>query len=1328
MKSVSKSGLLGVMAVAVLLPVLKCVGQPVQDGLLRIGGFRCVDLKPLCNDMSYDLYEVGYFTSASFRMDVWKRHGVPYWYPRHTGNIRVAGARWKPTGRSPNVSSDSNGAVAHAGSQQPGNGAISFANDGLESTYWFAGENRPHGKLWIDFKSPCRVSEIRFLGWATPRHAPKDYSVGVILPNGTRKEIASVSDEKRMGQWISFPVPDLEAKGVFLDVRSTMEAQHGPVIYELEAAERGVKTESQPSEVLVPLHGITAEEISFLGNVGDGFETVPDVETPVGEYVIRYVDGREEVVPLVSGKNVAHYRYGHFVPEAEFAFGFRDPTAQYSDKPGTLYYHLDEMLPVNPRRQLMTFSHTPKFTSLGLESLMFKCTNPKASLVLAGLTLRESGSRMNALVYNGKTVRPYPNKTPKAKPSPPEKMQDKHRLLPLDGQWQFATDPGNVGIRRKWYAPDFKTGDWEKMPVPSQWYVQGVDYHGAAWYRRLFDVPRSFSGTVLELQFGGVDYDARVWINGEYVGRHVGAFSSFKLDATKAIKKGAQNLIVVRVDSPIDPGYSPQKTIIKGNSQDDIAMPYNEEGCSGGIFRSVTLAGRGNVGIENVWATSIIRSDLKHTDVRIHLELNPAQVSAGEVSVSCRLTEPKISGRRNAGRELILPLPAGEGRGEGERPRIFTEEKRLAVSSVTQVKFDFAIDEPRLWFPWEQGPQNLHALEIEVRRGRELLDRHVSRVGLRQVELNRDEKCVYVNHHRIFIKGMLNDDIHWMSMMDRTGYRQRIQLQKDANLNLIRMVGHQSSPDMYDLCDEMGMMIWQEMPLQWGYSTAEPIRDDILDIVSETVRQCRPHASVIGWSAWNEGGQPGFSERITQTISNLDSTRPISHASGYGDFDIHIYPNIIPAQLSRRTFFWTGLKLGFVSEVGAYGLSSLDEMREITGNNLFPFNSADYFWETWNSYRYNDGPVFWDAPAAGDWSAEKIRDYVLKKIGPSERWLCQFMKFMFENFRAQRFNPTTAAIHCRFDDPMPTAYLGVVNFNGRPRKAWSSVQQACQQVLPILFFDFHGAEDIRVINEYWNRSWRDCELRLRLTDRSGMMIAQLERRFDLPADSTVSVLKREEIGDIFRLPGFFAELTVLEKTGKVLSKNTYDLTADEIEAFVTSVYPVAPDKPINSVVVPASQIIPAANDSQSIAVTNAYSPRLLKIGESGSQKLQFKVDLLQDGAYLIRVACNSGANLKQCELLIDGKKANLENYPFTDMNLCATRHPYSSHNLAWYPGWSAKVSKGERKIEIRWPGKPPAVAMLIDAFSFQHCANPNNTGYRSDCRADQSTTDNKELK
>ena len=77
-----------------LAPTLSGHTQQMKDGLLPIGGFRCVDLKPLKNDVTFDLYQTGCFAASGFRQEIWKRHGVPYLYAPGTGNIRVAGPNW----------------------------------------------------------------------------------------------------------------------------------------------------------------------------------------------------------------------------------------------------------------------------------------------------------------------------------------------------------------------------------------------------------------------------------------------------------------------------------------------------------------------------------------------------------------------------------------------------------------------------------------------------------------------------------------------------------------------------------------------------------------------------------------------------------------------------------------------------------------------------------------------------------------------------------------------------------------------------------------------------------------------------------------------------------------------------------------------------------------------------------------------------------------------------------------------------------------------------------------------------------------------------------
>ena len=122
-------------------------------------------------------------------------------------------------------------------------------------------------------------------------------------------------------------------------------------------------------------------------------------------------------------------------------------------------------------------------------------------------------------------------------------------------------------------------------------------------------------------------------------------------------------------------------------------------------------------------------------------------------------------------------------------------------------------------------------------------------------------------------------------------------------------------------------------------------------------------------------------------------------------------------------------------------------------------------------------------------------------------------------------------------------------------------------MLPILFFDFEGAKDVRVVNDYWFHSWKGARLTYKLRARDGKVITDLTRTFDLPADSTVLVIASKDTGDVWHVRGgFFADLAVYDADGKVLSGNHYDFTDEEVQTFLTSVYPLAPVRPANAVV------------------------------------------------------------------------------------------------------------------------------------------------------------------
>lgn len=122
--------------------------------------------------------------------------------------------------------------------------------------------------------------------------------------------------------------------------------------------------------------------------------------------------------------------------------------------------------------------------------------------------------------------------------------------LPEEG-WKFITDPHNNGHHKKHFDPAFNDSAWKPIKI-GHWETQGwPNYDGIAWYRIYFKVPEIIDSNAVELLFEGVDESAWVWLNGIYLGKHdigpVGWNIPFKLDATKEIKWGSENVLVVRV-------------------------------------------------------------------------------------------------------------------------------------------------------------------------------------------------------------------------------------------------------------------------------------------------------------------------------------------------------------------------------------------------------------------------------------------------------------------------------------------------------------------------------------------------------------------------------------------------------------------------------------------------------------------------------------------------------------------------------------------------------------------------------------------------------------
>ena len=134
----------------------------------------------------------------------------------------------------------------------------------------------------------------------------------------------------------------------------------------------------------------------------------------------------------------------------------------------------------------------------------------------------------------------------------PNPMMARAEWQTLNGAWEFEFDDQNKGVAERWYAGDRKFSRTIQVPYAFQSKLSGIgdpSFHDVVWYRRGLRIPGSFAGKRALLNFGAVDYEATVWVNGQQAAWHRGGNVGFSCDITDFLKSG-ENVIVVRAFDP----------------------------------------------------------------------------------------------------------------------------------------------------------------------------------------------------------------------------------------------------------------------------------------------------------------------------------------------------------------------------------------------------------------------------------------------------------------------------------------------------------------------------------------------------------------------------------------------------------------------------------------------------------------------------------------------------------------------------------------------------------------------------------------------------------
>jgi len=446
-------------------------------------------------------------------------------------------------------------------------------------------------------------------------------------------------------------------------------------------------------------------------------------------------------------------------------------------------------------------------------------------------------------------------------------------VVSLDGDgWLLATDPTNAGREEKW----FETPRPEAKPTKVPWIIQDAfpGYHGVAWYWRELDAPANphASGRYL-LRFWAVDYLAEVWLNGTRVGQHEGGESPFVVDVTDAIRAGGKSLLAVRV---LNPTNEPIDGIVLSETPHrNKVIPYRA-GASynhGGIVDSVELLVVPAVRIDDLFARPDTKTGKIRVQARVHNGGQHEAAAQFEFSVA-----PAASGETLQRIVLDRNLPSGE----------------------SLVETELHVAQPRLW---DLNEPNLYRVTTRVSsessfatrknaafaERKATYDEHSVRCGFR--DFTFENGYFRLNGRRLFLSCSHTGNHCPVGLQlppDPDMLRRDLLNVKVMGFNAIRFIAGVATRYQLDLCDEIGLLVYEEPYAAWCLRPSPTMAERFDESLFGMIRRDRNHPSIVIWGLLNETHDgPVFRHAAAglPRLRELDDTRMVMLNSGRWDLN-----------------------------------------------------------------------------------------------------------------------------------------------------------------------------------------------------------------------------------------------------------------------------------------------------------------------------------------------------------------------------------------------------------------------------------------------------------
>ena len=422
-----------------------------------------------------------------------------------------------------------------------------------------------------------------------------------------------------------------------------------------------------------------------------------------------------------------------------------------------------------------------------------------------------------------------------------------------DSKWQNVTVPHDWAI----YGPFSINNDKQEMAITQDGQTEamehagrtgGLPFVGTGWYRLNFDAPGFEKGKKATLIFDGAMSHARVYVNGQEAGYWPYGYNSFYVDATPYLKPGERNELAVRLENePESSRWYP----------------------GAGLYRNVHLVINEDTHIPawGTYATTPVVTD-----------------KYAKVSLKTSLVSPEGANKDNY--RIVTQIKDKNGK------VVATGENKLSVFDNALFEQEFAVANPELWSP---DTPVLYTAESKVYEGNTLKDEYTTRFGIRTLEIVPG-KGFFLNGKETKFKGVCvhHDGGCLGAAMYREVWLRRLLKLKEGGCNAIRCSHNPHMPELYDLCDELGLLMmdeafdeWENPKNKWstGHNVYPPKHEGYAEDfpewherdLADMVRRDRNHPSIVMWSIGNEIDYPNdpYCHPLFETMTgNNDANKP----------------------------------------------------------------------------------------------------------------------------------------------------------------------------------------------------------------------------------------------------------------------------------------------------------------------------------------------------------------------------------------------------------------------------------------------------------------------